>query len=98
MKTKEPGERPADPVPSAARQLDSLIGRRVLDALCQPAGTCKLQVRRLWDEQHYRVNLLAGEDAVSTRIVGSYFLVVDGEGNILTATPSLTGGKSGGGP
>jgi hypothetical protein len=90
MKAKAEGEQPADQAQEAVRPMDSLIGRRLLDALGKPADTYRVQVRRLW-EGHYRVTLFAGMDPASTRIAGSYFLVVDGEGSILTSTPTITG-------
>jgi len=40
----------------------------------------KVQVRRLWDD-HYRVNVLIGEDAASAKIANSYFVEADGDGN-----------------
>jgi hypothetical protein len=43
----------------------------------------------LW-EDHYRVNVLVGPDAASARVANSYFLVVDGDGAIVTSTPRLT--------
>jgi hypothetical protein len=42
----------------------------------------------LW-EDHYRVNVLVGFDAASTRVAHSYFLVVDSAGKVLTTTPTL---------
>jgi hypothetical protein len=89
MKAIEQGERPPDQPGQARVRLDSLIGRHVLDALGRPGDTLRAQVRRLW-EGHYRVNVLSGPDPASTQIVGSYFLVVDGEGNILASTPDIT--------
>jgi hypothetical protein len=64
-----------------------LIGRRVLEALGQRGDGYRAQVRRRW-EGHYRVNLLTGADAASTRIAASYFLVV-GDGSILASTPGI---------
>jgi hypothetical protein len=36
------------------------------------------------------VNVFVGPDAVSARVVHSYFLAADGSGQVLTATPALT--------
>jgi hypothetical protein len=47
-----------------------------------------VQVRQLW-EDHYRVNILVGVDAASAKVAHSYFLVADGNGNILASTPQL---------
>ncbi len=65
-----------------------MIARRLLEALGRWGGGCRAQVRRLW-EGHYRVNLLTGADPASTRIVASYFLVVDDDGSILASTPAI---------
>ena len=88
MKAKEQGEQSADQAQQEGRQLGLLIGRRVLEALGQRGDSYRAQVRRLW-EGHYRVNLLTGTDAASTRIAASYFLVVDGDGSILASTPGI---------
>jgi hypothetical protein len=71
------------------RQLVSAaIARHVTGALRQPVDFLGVQVRRLWRE-HYRVNVLAGPDAASARIVASYFLVTDGAGKITASTPEI---------
>jgi len=88
MKAKEQGEQSADQAPQEGGQLGPLIGRRVLEALGQRGDSYRAQVRRLW-EGHYRVNLLTGTDAASTRIAASYFLVVGGDGSILASTPGI---------
>jgi hypothetical protein len=90
MKTDNPTAATAEQGRQEHHRLDLLIGRSLLDALGPGRPACRTQVRRLW-EGHYRVNLLTGADPASTRIVGSYFLVVDGDGNILTSTPRITG-------
>jgi hypothetical protein len=61
------------------QKLDALIGKRVIDTLGKPGGLHKVQVRRLWDD-HYRVNVLIGEDAASVTIANSYFLEADSDG------------------
>jgi len=65
-----------------------MIGNCVLGALGEPADFLGLQIRQLW-EDHYRVNVLVGKDAASVRIAHSYFLVADGNGNIVASTPAL---------
>jgi hypothetical protein len=65
------------------------IGRHVLHGLGQPDALLRVDVRHLW-EDHYRVNVVVGRDAASARIAHSYFLVADGAGNVLAATPKLT--------
>jgi hypothetical protein len=48
----------------------------------------QVQVRRLW-EDHYRVNIFAGAGITSSKIVNSYFLTTDSNGNIVTAIPKI---------
>jgi hypothetical protein len=88
MNAKAQGEQPADQSQQESRQLEPLIGRRLLDALGRRGDSARAQVRRLW-EGHYRVNLLTGEDPASTRIAASYFLVIGGDGSILESTPGI---------
>jgi hypothetical protein len=70
--------------------LSDRIGNRVLDTLGQPGDLHKVQVRQLWDDHHYRVNVLVGADAASIKVAHSYFLVIDGNGAILASTPEIT--------
>ncbi|MBL8796545.1 MAG: hypothetical protein JNM56_21775 [Planctomycetia bacterium] len=64
------------------------LGGQVLAVLGQPAGLLRVQVRRLWD-QNFRANVLVGADSTRVTFAHSYFLVTDGAGNILAATPEL---------
>jgi hypothetical protein len=68
--------------------LNALIGEQIIHLLGKPAGLLKVQVRPLW-ENHYRVNVLVGPDAVSARVANSYFVKADGDGNIVESTPKL---------
>jgi hypothetical protein len=68
---------------------DALIAEQVLHALGRPSDLLQVQVRNLW-QKHYRVNILVGPDVASVRIMHSYFLVADNEGNIATSTPAIT--------
>lgn len=70
-------------------QLKATIGKHVLHALGQPGDLHSVQVRPLWGD-HYRVNVLVGVDATSTKVAHSYFLVADSGGNISAATPKIT--------
>ena len=60
-----------------------------MHTLGEPAGLHNVQVRLLW-EDHYRVNVLVGEDTGQARVAHSYFLVVDPAGAVLTSTPTIT--------
>jgi hypothetical protein len=68
---------------------DALIAGHVLRALGRPGALRGVHVRQLW-EDHYRVNVLVGGDTASARVRHSYFLVTDGDGNVLAATPKIT--------
>ena len=65
------------------------IRGQVLRSLGTPGDLHDIQVRQLWDD-NYRVNILVGGDAASTRVAHSYFLVVDDAGKILACTPEIT--------
>ena len=65
-----------------------LISKQVIHALGRPRNLHRLQVRHLW-EDHYRVNILVGEDTASARVAYSYFLVADTNGNILSSSPQI---------
>jgi hypothetical protein len=65
------------------------IGSHVLLALGEPDELRGVQVRPLWPD-HYRVNVLVGADAASVRVAHSYFLVADGDGNVLCSAPEIT--------
>jgi hypothetical protein len=68
--------------------LDALIGEQVTHILGEPGNLLKVQVRRLW-ETRYRVNVVVGADAATARIANSYFLVTDGNGNVVSSTPKI---------
>ena len=67
----------------------AVIRGQVIRTLGTPADLHDVQVRQLWDD-NYRVNILVGGDAASTRVAHSYFLVVDDAGKILACTPEIT--------
>jgi hypothetical protein len=70
-------------------RLAAVIGNRVIHTLGQPGDLHMVQVRHLW-EDCYRVNVLVGTDTASARVLHSYFLVVDLNGNIIESTPKIT--------
>lgn len=72
-----------------SRQRQAVIGKHVLHDLGLPPSFQLVQVRPLWGD-HYRVNVLVGDDAVSAKVAHSYFLVVNGDGNITASTPTIT--------
>lgn len=64
------------------RLRDSLIGQHVIRALGAPDGLHSVQIRPLWGHC-FRVNVLAGADAVTVKVVHSYFLVTDDGGKVV---------------
>ena len=80
---------PCDSVESHKREmLNALVGEQVLHALGEPRNLLKVQVRPLWDG-NYRVNVFVGADAANAKIRHSYFVVADGDGNVLDSTPKM---------
>jgi hypothetical protein len=71
------------------QQLNVKIGDHVIHALGQPSNLHRLQIRWLWKDR-YRVNVLVGADVVSATVAHSYFLVADGDGNIVASSPEIT--------
>ncbi len=88
MPTKRQGKPDTDQEARGRQHLSSLIGGHVMHTLGQPGNLHSVQVRSLW-EGHYRVNVLVGVDVASAKVAHSYFLVADGEGNIVTSTPRI---------
>jgi len=68
--------------------LNALVREQVLHALGEPGHLLKVQVRPLWDG-NYRVNVFVGADAANTKMPHSYFVVADGDGNVLDSTPKI---------
>ena len=69
--------------------LSDLIREQVIHALGKPMDLRSVQVRKVWDD-HYRVNVIVGVNAGSVRVANSYFLVIDSDGSLITATPKIT--------
>jgi hypothetical protein len=67
---------------------NALVGEQVLHELGQPRDLLKVQVRPLWDNT-YRVNVFVGVSPASARIANSFFVVTDGDCNILESTPRI---------
>lgn len=74
--------------PTRGRREDA-IRDGILAVLGRPSDLYKVAVLPLWGD-HYRVNVLTGDDPTATRIRHSYFLAADGRGNIIEVTPRLT--------
>lgn len=68
--------------------LFDLIGNQILEVLGAPSRLRGVNVRRLW-EHHYRANVVVGEDAVSSTVAHSYFIVSDSTGRIVTSNPTI---------
>jgi hypothetical protein len=89
MTTAKQDKQPADHEKNGGQQLAAVIGKHVLHTLGQPDDLHRVQVRPLWQD-HYRVNVVVGANAASVKVAHSYFLVADGDGNIVACTPELT--------
>ncbi|MBI3410918.1 MAG: hypothetical protein HY040_21500 [Planctomycetes bacterium] len=68
--------------------LNSLVGEQVIHILGAPGDLLSVQVRPLWGT-NYRVNVFVGVAITYARLIHSFFLVTDGEGNILESTPKI---------
>ena len=88
MPTQQEDRRGTTRENSDRQALMAVIGAHLLHALGQPDGFQRVQVRPLWEDR-YRVNVFLGADVASARVAHSYFLVADGEGNILASTPAI---------
>lgn len=87
QQTEQTGEN--EPQKKKRESIDVLIGEQVIHALGKPTDLRDVQVRKLWDD-HYRVNIVVGENAGCVRVVNSYFLATDSDGNLVQCTPKIT--------
>jgi len=71
-----------------SQSLEALVRESVMAGLGEPADLHHVQVRQLW-EGHYRVNVFVGADAVSSKVVHSYFLEADSHGKVLDSMPAI---------
>jgi len=67
---------------------DARIRQRVIRTLGPPAAFQAVHVRALW-EDHYRINVFIGVDALSAKIAHSYFVQADVDGNIIESSPKI---------
>jgi hypothetical protein len=88
MPTAQQPEQPKNLSEAKSKPVDAFIGEQIVQNLGRPADLHRVQVRRLW-ENFFRVNILVGPDAASAKVAHSYFLKVDGDGNILESTPKM---------
>ncbi|OAI41206.1 hypothetical protein AYO40_03610 [Planctomycetaceae bacterium SCGC AG-212-D15] len=79
---KEPTEK------QVAEKALGAIGAHVLRGLGQPADLQRVQVRHLWGTC-YRVNVFAGADLVSAKVIHSYFVVANETGAVVDSRPPL---------
>jgi hypothetical protein len=73
--------------------LASLVFQQVMQALGELPNLFRLQVRPLW-EGRFRANVYVGPDALSSRIVHSFFIITDDEGRIVESRPLFTSIRS----
>jgi hypothetical protein len=88
MATNQQEKQQRDQEKQERNELNATIRKHVMGTLGQQADLHRVQVRRLW-ENFYRVNILVGPDAASAKVAHSYFLKVDGDGNIIESTPNI---------
>jgi hypothetical protein len=79
----------ADQAHETARRLAEAVCRNVMAALGRPRDLYHVAALRLWDN-HYRVNVFTGADAVSALIADSFFVSADDRGNVLNSRPKVT--------
>jgi hypothetical protein len=89
MATKQANEAVTEQKHQEADKLHGTIGQHVLHVLGKPPGLHRLQIRHLWADR-YRVNVLIGADPTCATVGHSYFLVADGDGNVVTSNPAIT--------
>ena len=68
--------------------IHGLIGKQVVERLGSPGDLLRVQVRPVGGDR-FRVNVIVGKNVTSSKIVQSYFLTADGEGNIVSSTPTI---------
>ena len=88
MTTKQQDQPKPDLDSQERKQFLNALGQQVMQTLGRPSDLQTVQVRRLWGDC-YRVNVFVGADLFA-RIAHSYFLTIDGQGQILTSVPAVT--------
>ncbi|WP_406698178.1 hypothetical protein V5E97_04920 [Singulisphaera sp. Ch08] len=89
-KPNTPQSAPVEELSSATQgRLLDLIRKQVVRSLGSPADLLAVHVRPLWDDR-YRVNVVVGKEYTSSKIIQSYFLAADSDGNIIRSSPEVT--------
>jgi hypothetical protein len=68
--------------------LSALVREQVMSTLGKPADLLSVQVMPLWGA-NFRANVFIGDNIACAKIIHSFFLVTDGDGNILDSTPTI---------
>lgn len=68
--------------------LNSLVRAQMICALGKPDDLLSVQVRPLWGT-NFRANIFVGANVACAKIIHSFFLVTDDNGNILKSTPTI---------
>jgi hypothetical protein len=68
---------------------NAFIAEQVVHVLGTPGDLFMVQVRPLWNS-YCRVNVFVGTDASAIRVANSYFLKVNGDGQIVESSPKIT--------
>jgi len=89
MPTKQQENKLGDQRGQGHERRNALIGNNLISLLGQPGAYHRVQVRSLWEDR-YRVNVILGSDATNAKVTHSYFLVADGDGNIVESNPQIT--------
>jgi hypothetical protein len=66
----------------------AVIAAAVMSALGKPPDFRRVTVVKLWGNQ-FRVNVLTGGDATSSRVAHSYFLTAADDGRVLDSEPAI---------
>lgn len=89
MTTNQEVKSPATRKKQEAGLLEAVVCDSVLSSLGEPGGLHRVRATRVLDD-NYRVNVFAGPNIASFKIVHSYFLKADSNGKILTSFPAIT--------
>ena len=77
-----------EPAAPAQGPQTAAICRNVMAALGRPGDFLRVTVRQVTADG-YRVNVMTGADAASTRIAHSFFVTADKDGNVTASAPAI---------